>query len=160
MALEAPQEGGWGCLNSEAEPASPCDLRSPGGPGTRAGVGGGGGTDMDDNLLIDLPGVSCLQPLREGGPVPRRVPWLLTYEEVRDDGPVKQGHSLLFISERLGFADIYEEACYIGDSDSQWAPRRPSVIASERPAGTRPDHRGFHNRRCTAPASLLGAQPI
>lgn len=39
-------------------------------------------------MLIDLPGVSCLQPLREGGPVPRRVPWLLTYEEVRDDGRV------------------------------------------------------------------------
>lgn len=115
---------------------------------------------MDDHLLIDLPGISCLQPLREGGPVPRRVPWLLTYEEVRDDGPVKQGHSLLFISELLGFADIHEEACYTGDSDSQCGPRRPSVIASERPVGARPDHRGFHNHRCAVSASLLGAQPI
>lgn len=41
-----------------------------------------------NNLLIDLSGISCFQPLWKGGPVPRGVPWLLPYKEVRNDGPV------------------------------------------------------------------------
>lgn len=53
------------------------------------GSGDGGGTNMADNLLINLSGISCFQPLGEGGPVRRRVPRLLPYEEVWDDGPVK-----------------------------------------------------------------------
>lgn len=54
------------------------------------------------NLLIDLSGISCFQPLGKGGPVPRGVPWLLTHEEVWNDGSVKQGRELILVSSLLG----------------------------------------------------------
>lgn len=41
------------------------------------------------NLLINLSGISGLQPLREGGPVPRGMPWFLPDKEIWNNGSVK-----------------------------------------------------------------------
>lgn len=77
VASQSHTEGGRS-LNSEAAPTPPSGL-----PRALRGA---------DNLLIDVPGIFCFQPLREGGPVPRGVPRLLPYKEVWNDGSVKQGH--------------------------------------------------------------------
>ena len=66
-------------------PLQPLASWVPGGSTKTATLAG----DTIVNSLINLPGVSCLQPLREGGPVPRGVPRLLPDKEVWNDGPVK-----------------------------------------------------------------------
>lgn len=51
------------------------------------------------DLSVDLPGVSCFQPVREGGPVPRRLPGFLPHKEVWKDGSAKKGRQLTFALE-------------------------------------------------------------
>ena len=63
------------------------------------GVGRRGSTNTGDNLPVDLPGVSCFQPVREGGPVPRRLPGFLPHKEVWKDGSAKEGRQLTFALE-------------------------------------------------------------
>lgn len=69
------------------------------------------------DLFIDLSGISCFQPLRKGGPVPRGVPWLLPDKEVWNNGcvPISCNH----VSHISGIGQLPAE--YILNDDHGFA---------------------------------------
>lgn len=103
--------------------------------------------------LVHLPGVSGLDPLGEGVPVPRGAPRLLPHKEVWDDGSGKYRSSQILIS---GWALV----CLSSGPEevATRAPEQGTLQLSGTSGCSWPDT-GSHKRRCSACGSPGTTRP-